>query len=99
MDAQGQRLGVVVECIDRTIEVEMEEQIGSIVMQAASGEFTSRLAQNDQQDFFGKLSRSINQLMDVSEEGLNELLRVLAALARGDLTQTMEKTIKVPSAP
>ncbi len=91
VDAQGQRLGVVVECIDRTIEVEMEEQIGSIVMQAASGEFTSRLAQNDQQDFFGKLSRSINQLMDVSEEGLNELLRVLAALARGDLTQTMEK--------
>lgn len=87
----GERLGSVVEWMDRTAEVEVEKQVDLVVSQAAAGNFTTRLSEDSHIPFFAKLSKDVNRLMTVSEDGLNEVLRVLAAMAHGDLTQTMTR--------
>lgn len=91
IDANGERVGTVVEWADRTAEVHVEKEVGNIVEGAVMGNFASRLAEDGKTGFFAKLSKDINRLMETSEDGLNEVLRVLAALAQGDLTQTIDK--------
>ncbi len=91
MNKEGERLGSVIEWLDRTIEVAVEHEVAQIVEQAVAGNFTSRLIEEGKSGFFAKLSSDINRLMANSEDGLNEVLRVLAAMAQGDLTQTISK--------
>lgn len=91
MTDKGERLGSVVEWIDRTIEVGIENEVGSVVEGAVNGDFTGRINEQGKTGFFGTLSQNVNRLMETSEDGLNEVLRVLAALAQGDLTQTIDK--------
>ena len=91
MSEQGERLGSVVEWIDRTTEVGIETEVGAVVEGAVNGDFTGRINEQGKTGFFGNLSQNVNRLMATSEDGLNEVLRVLAALAQGDLTQTIDK--------
>jgi len=90
----GERLGAVVEWKDRTAEVAVEVEVGSIVQAAANGDFTRRIAVNDKEGFFKLLAETINTLMETSNVGLNEVARVLGALAQGDLTQTVQGDFK-----
>ncbi len=89
IDESGRRLGTAVEWIDRTGEVAVEEEIAHIVGAAAQGDFTQRIGTRNKEGFFLQLAQNINQLMDTSSVGLNEVVRVLSALARGDLTETI----------
>ncbi|MEQ1439303.1 methyl-accepting chemotaxis protein [Fontimonas sp. SYSU GA230001] len=90
----GERLGSVVEWKDRTAEVAVEAEVGSIVQSAANGDFTRRVSLEGKEGFFKLLADSINQLLDTSNVGLNEVARVLGALATGDLTQQVEGDFK-----
>jgi methyl-accepting chemotaxis protein len=83
----GERLGTSVEWEDRTAEVAIETEVADIVQGAVSGDFTRRLALEGKEGFFRQLSEGINRLMEVSSVGLNEVVRVLGALANGDLTE------------
>lgn len=93
-DADGKRAGYVVEWQDRTVEVAVEKEVGDIVSAAADGDFTRRIAIEGKEGFFLSLAERINQLMHTSNVGLNEVARVLGALAEGDLTQTVEGDFK-----
>ena len=87
LDEQGQRLGSVVEWQDRTDEVAVEREISGLVEAAVMGDFTRRADLHGKTGFFQTLAQSINKLLETSEVGLNEVVRVLNALARGDLTE------------
>ena len=91
VDAQGKRLGSVVEWKDRTQEVAIEREINDIVSAAAQGDFTRRVAIENKEAFFKALGERMNTLLATSEEGLNEVARVLSALSQGDLTQRITK--------
>ena len=91
MSDNNDRLGSVVEWVDRTAEVAIEKEVANIVEQAVAGNFTTRIVEDGKTGFFGKLSSDINRLMATSDEGLNEVLRVLAAISKGDLTQTIDR--------
>jgi methyl-accepting chemotaxis protein len=91
INERGERLGSVVEWLDRTAEVAVENEIEKIVENAVAGNFTTRLDEQGKTGFFAKLSQGFNRLMHTSDDGLNEVLRVLAAVAQGDLTQTIQK--------
>ena len=54
---------------------------------ANQGDFSKRLPLDDKQGFFKVLIEGINGLMHTSEVGLNEVARVLGAIAQGDLTE------------
>ena len=87
IDAQGERVGSVVEWRDRTVEVAVEHEVAGIVKAAVAGDFTKRIGLNGKEGFFKQLGEGINQLMETSSVGLNEVVRVLGALAKGDLTE------------
>lgn len=91
INAAGERLGSVVEWLDRTAEVAVEKEVGNIVEGAVSGNFTNRINEEGKTGFFAKLSSDVNRLMETSEVGLNDVLRVLGALAKGDLTVSIDK--------
>ncbi|MGZ5526727.1 MAG: methyl-accepting chemotaxis protein [Methylomonas sp.] len=89
INEQGQRLGTVAEWSDRTDEVRAENEIADIVGAAAMGDFSMRLNLDGKEGFLRHLGVDINRLMQTSETGLNEVVRVLGALSRGDLTETI----------
>jgi len=91
-DADGKRVGTVVEWSDRTAEVASEEEIAQLIDAANQGDFTRRLDVAGKDGFFKALATGMNDLMQTSSVGLAEVVRVLSALARGDLTETITNT-------
>jgi methyl-accepting chemotaxis protein len=89
LNDKGDHLGSAVEWIDRTIELAVEEEIANIVAAAARGDFTQRIAVEGKSGFFLQMAQNINQLLETSSVGLDEVVRVLGALSNGDLTQTI----------
>ncbi len=86
-DDQKVYQGRVTQWNDRTAEVAAENEIAMIVEGAVAGNFTNRMNLSDKDGFFLKLGEAMNKLMQTSEVGLNEVVRVLGALAQGDLTE------------
>jgi methyl-accepting chemotaxis protein len=86
----GERIGSVVEWADRTEEVRVEKEVSEVVGAAANGDFSQRIPLDGKTGFFATLSGQVNQLLDVSSRGLNDIAQVLSGLAAGDLTRTIE---------
>ncbi len=86
---QGQRLGAVAEWQDRTIEVAVEQEVASLVHGAVMGDFSRRINMQGKEDFFKQLGEGLNELLETTESGINDVVRVLGALSRSDLTQTI----------
>ncbi|WP_305847109.1 Cache 3/Cache 2 fusion domain-containing protein [Zoogloea sp. LCSB751] len=86
-NAGGERLGSVGEWRDRTDELAAEREIQAIVSAAADGDFSARLQREGKTGFFADLTDGINRLMEGVAGSLNDLARVLNAIARGDLTE------------
>ena len=87
---RGERLGSVAEWTDHTAEVAAEREVSDLVASAAAGDFSQRLSLAGKQGFFLQLSEGINKLMETSEHGMNDVARVLEAIATGDLNQRIE---------
>jgi methyl-accepting chemotaxis protein len=85
----GQRLGSVVEWNDRTLEIAAEKEVAAIVEGAVLGDFSRRMDMAGKVGFFKQLGEGMNKLTETSEVGLNEVVRVLGALAKGDLTENI----------
>lgn len=89
-NAQGERLGSVVEWNDITREVGIEKEVASLIQAANMGDFSRRIDMHDKEGFFKILSENLNSLMEVSDRGLSEVVNMLGALAQRDLTQRMD---------
>ena len=90
IDSNGQRLGTVVEWLDRTAEVRVEQEVANAVGAAAQGDFTQRLSLDGKVGFFHTLSNGINDLLFTSERGLTEISELLEAFASGNLTKRID---------
>ncbi|MFZ4479332.1 MAG: methyl-accepting chemotaxis protein [Rhodoferax sp.] len=82
----GEHLGSAVEWIDQTAVLAVEAEIADIVQAASLGDFTRRIVIEGKSGFFLNIAHSINQLLETSDRGLQEVVRMLGSLARGDLT-------------
>ncbi|WP_305798477.1 methyl-accepting chemotaxis protein [Uliginosibacterium sp. TH139] len=87
INERGERLGSVVEWVDRTVEVAVEQEVSDIVSAAAAGDFSRRIDEGNKQGFFKVLAEGINKVVATSDAGLRDIARVLGALAKGDLTE------------
>jgi methyl-accepting chemotaxis protein len=56
---------------------------------ASKGNFSQRLETASQRGSYKELGDNVNELMAVCNAGLSEIVRVLGALAQGDLTETI----------
>ncbi|BFM16561.1 hypothetical protein R50073_27440 [Maricurvus nonylphenolicus] len=88
---EGDRIGTVVEWNDRTAEVAIEAEIDEMVDAAAGGDFTKQIALEDKDGFFENLSKGLNSLVSTTEVALNDVLRMLGAMARGDLSERITR--------
>ncbi|HEX5364588.1 MAG TPA: methyl-accepting chemotaxis protein [Gallionella sp.] len=86
INERGTRLGAALEWKDRTAEVAVEKEVADIVNGAVQGDFTNRIDMQGKEGFFKQLGEGVNLLMETSDRGLQEVVRMLGALARGDLT-------------
>ena len=85
----GQRLGTAVEWKDRTLEVQVEEEVAEIVSKAVRGDFEQRVKLEGKDGFFKTLGEQLNQLLDMTRRGLEDIAQVLGAMAHGDLTRNI----------
>ncbi len=86
----GERLGTVVEWMDRTHEVNTEAEIQDIVRAVEQGSLDRRIDTADKQGFFLRLSESINEMVATIGNTMDDINVVMSALSRGDLTQNIE---------
>ncbi len=89
LDKNGERIGYVAEWIDRTAEILAMQEITNIVQAASEGDFEQRVNESGRSGFILDLVQNINQLLETSSVGLNEIGRVLDALSQGDLNKTI----------
>ncbi|MGR8929052.1 MAG: methyl-accepting chemotaxis protein [Gammaproteobacteria bacterium] len=83
---EGERIGYVAEWVDRTREVKVEKEIEEIVDSVKVGRLDKRIALEDKQGFFAKLSEGINELTDVIERVFHDVGSTMESMAEGDLT-------------
>jgi len=89
-DANGERLGTVVEWKDMTQELAIEEEINIVVNAAAAGDFTKRIGTEDKEGFMLNLANNVNTIGINTQAATDDLVRVLSELARGNLTEKIE---------
>ncbi|WP_305977488.1 methyl-accepting chemotaxis protein [Rheinheimera baltica] len=86
-DDKKQRIGTVVEWLDRTAEVNAEKEVSSVVSAALEGKFDLTVTEADKDGFMAFLARGLNSLTHTTSASLNDINRVLGAIAQGDLTE------------
>jgi methyl-accepting chemotaxis protein len=64
IDADGRRLGTVVEWVNRTQEIAVENEVAGIVEGALEGDLSHRVRKEGKVGFFATLSQDINALLD-----------------------------------
>ncbi|MFT6899315.1 MAG: methyl-accepting chemotaxis protein [Paraglaciecola sp.] len=90
-DADNERIGTVVEWLDRTSEVNAEEEVSRIVNAAVRGDFTVRAETAGKDGFMLNMAEGLNSLIQTTDQGLEDIARVLNAIATGDMTETIER--------
>ena len=90
VDASGKRIAIVTEWQDVTIEkgIEslIEHDVKGMVEAAKRGELSKRIDTSALEGQMCDLSHSLNDLLDITENGVNDLIKGLIALEDGDLT-------------
>ncbi len=87
----NEAIGFVTEWQNRTAEVEAEAEIAGIVTAAKAGQFDRRANPVGRSGFLHSMSVELNDLLEVSEQSLQDISRVLQSIAAGDLTKRVER--------
>ncbi len=69
----------------------IEQEIQGLVNAAKNGDLSQRVATEGKAGLFLTLSDGINQLVDVSENIISDVARIMSALAAGELDQKIER--------
>ena len=77
MDANGLRVGTVVQWFDRTQEVTAEREVQAVVASAATGDLTARIREVGKEGFFKTLAGGVNQLL----ENMTDAVRTMSSAA------------------
>jgi len=68
----------------------IEGDIQKLVNSASTGDLSQRIELADKKGFFKTLSLGVNDLVDVNERVINDTVRVIGAMAKGDLNSTID---------
>lgn len=91
LDLEGKRLGTVVEWADITEEVKIESEIDDIVSAASQGDFSLQAALEGKKGFYLNLAKGLNSLTSTVEVALNDIVRMLGAMSKGDLSERITR--------
>ena len=82
-DADGKRVGTVVEWWDRTQEVQVEEEVASIVTRALENDLSERVPLEGKTGFFATLAGGLNQLLDNTAQMVRDIKMAAGAVQQG----------------
>jgi len=82
-DSDGQRVGTVVQWIDRTQEVSIEHEVQGVVTKALDGDLTVRIRVEGKEGFFKSLAAGMNQLVDNVAELVRTVVRAAGEVRVG----------------
>lgn len=86
IELEGQRLGYVVEWLDRTEEVLIIDDISRVVDAMKAGKLSPRIEVNATGTFLA-IKTNLNEYLDIVEEVINGVTGIVNAQSKGDLTQ------------
>ena len=89
-NAEGERLGTLVDWRDRTDEVSVEAEVQGVVQATARGDFSKVIAEDGKSGFFLTLATALNAGFAGTRSTLTEIGRVMGLVADGDLTARMD---------
>lgn len=87
----NERVGTVVEWLNRTAEVAIENELGTVIEKISKGDFASTISLQDKKGFFLSLSENLNHLVATTRTALGDVSSVLKSLSEGDLTRSITK--------
>ena len=85
-----ERLGTVLEWMDRTQEIAIEDEVERVVQGALGGNLSQRIDVDGKTGFIATLSQGVNQLVGICERVIDDTVRVMSAISEGKLTETIE---------
>ncbi len=85
LDAAGQRIGTVLEWLDRTADTELQEELRRVVAAAGAGDLDVRLHADAEDPRFAQIAGSINGLLEATSAAITEVQASMSALSNGDL--------------
>ena len=91
LSAEQQQIGVVVEWSDLTDEVAVQNELDSLIQNAALGNLGVRASVEGRDGFFLQVSQGLNSLMEICEGVVGDVVASLESLSTGDLTRTIDK--------
>ncbi|WP_424944414.1 methyl-accepting chemotaxis protein [Aliiroseovarius crassostreae] len=80
--------------VRRVRDNQIAEQISTVVSACARGEFDQRLHLENEEGILAEIGDGLNQVCNVTEDGLKQVHQALATLAHGDLTFQMDGDFK-----
>ncbi|MCP4491866.1 MAG: HAMP domain-containing protein, partial [Gammaproteobacteria bacterium] len=72
----------------------IEQDIQSIVDSARNGDLSRRVELDGKEGFYKRLSAGVNDVVDASDNVINDTVRVFSALAEGNLSETIDRDYK-----
>ncbi len=94
LDENGKRLGTVIEWVDRTDAINVEKHIYEVVEYAKNGDLSHRLTLACDNEYYAVLEEQLNALLGTNEQIIQDTIRVVGAIANGDLTQNITSAYK-----
>jgi methyl-accepting chemotaxis protein len=91
LSADGDCIGSVVEWKDLTDELAIEREIDQVVSAVASGDVTQQIPLDRKEGFYLNLAKGLNSITATIEVAFNDIIRVLGAMARGDLSERVTR--------
>jgi methyl-accepting chemotaxis protein len=83
VDGNGQRVGTVVQWVDRTQEVATEEEVQAAVAKAIDGDLTVRIREEGKDAFFKALATGTNRLLENTADVVRSMTRAAAEVRTG----------------
>ncbi|WP_341910798.1 methyl-accepting chemotaxis protein [Ferrovibrio terrae] len=87
----GERVGTVVEWVDRTDQLRLENEVIRLVEAASNKGFTERVDLDGRSGFIKQLGTAINSMSDQCQTMTGEIATTISAIAEGDLTRRLTK--------
>ncbi len=85
-----QRAGMVIEWVNHTAELQLENEVAAVVDAVSQGDFSQSVSEDGKQGFVKVMARGINRIMQTTGSSISDVMRVMNSLAQGDLTNRIE---------
>jgi len=87
LDSSGQRVGTVMEWLDRSAEAAAEREVADMVAAVQRGDLSVRVSTEGKTGFFANLAHGLNGVTGTIDQAIGDTAAALQALEQGDLTQ------------